>query len=330
MKKYRKFIFLLMLSAVFVICQTQAVLMADESALTTDSENNQNLDNITSFPEIISLKTENANAYQTADGQITYVIDANKINYKDKAENWQTVNDEIVVIESAIDGYRFQNASNDFITSFGINEDGMAISRIEKNGYSIEFGVQGNTLTTLNKENTLNVTDVDYLNQLNSQNNSIIFKDVFPNADLAYTVKGDALKEELVVYEKPGFSEITYSMKLKGLDFEKRPEEVVGYDEDSGEKSIQTIEIGVFFDPKTGEEIFRLADFSMLDADGKSSSAMKWDYTQTGDEYFLKLYLDTAFLNADSTVYPIIIDPTVQGSAVTYDTYASQLYPINN
>lgn len=330
MKKYLKYIILLMISFVFIVCQTQAVLMADKSVSTADVGNNQDLDTIIACSEIESLKTENANAYQTADGKITYVIDANKINYKDKAGNWQIVNDNIVYINNNNGGYTFQNASNDFICSFGINQDGVAISRIEKRGYSIEFGIQGNELTTLGNDNILVAKDADYLNQLNSQKNTIIYKDVFPNMDLAYTINGDTLKEDFIVYTNPNLSEITYSMKLRGLAFEKKIEESVGYNEDTGEETKQTIESGIFFDPETGEEIFSLADFSMIDSNGKSSAAMEWDYTQIGDEYVLRLYLDTAFMEADSTSYPVIIDPTIQGPAVTYDTYASQLYPDNN
>lgn len=132
------------------------------------------------------------------------------------------------------------------------------------------------------------------------------------------------------MYAKPDFTEIEYSMKLQGLLFKKTTVESVGYNEDTGEETKFQQEIGVFYDAKTGDEVFRLIDFSMLDSKEKPSNVLKWDYIQVGDEYVIRLYLDTSFLNDESTTYPVIVDPTVQGSSVTFDTFASQLYPSNN
>jgi hypothetical protein len=41
------------------------------------------------------------------------------------------------------------------------------------------------------------------LKQINDQNNSLIYKNVFPNADMAYSVDGEELKEDIILYSKP-------------------------------------------------------------------------------------------------------------------------------
>lgn len=170
----------------------------------------------------------------------------------------------------------------------------------------------------------------EYLKQINDQNNSLIYKNVFPNADMAYSVDGEELKEDIILYSKPSFTELVYTINVNNLGFRKETHEYAGYNEDTKEEKKYQKEVGVFYDLKTNDQIFKLDNFYMYDSNGKASYDLEWGYTEIDGEYILKIYIDEKFLNDPEIKYPVVIDPTVQGPSVTYDTYASRKYPDNN
>ena len=72
----------------------------------------------------------------------------------------------------------------------------------------------------------------------------------------------------------------------------------------------------------------------MEDANGKRSESVFYT-VQTGaqkGEYRITLTVDSDFLNATDTVFPVIVDPSVMvtGSSETFDTCVDQQYPTSN
>lgn len=100
-----------------------------------------------------------------------------------------------------------------------------------------------------------------------------------------------------------------------------------GYNEDTGEKNESFSEIGIFYDLKTEEEVFNLSNLYMIDANGRCSEPLDWQYIDSSEGYLLSVNLDDAFLIDPLTEYPVVVDPTIQGPSVTFDAFASSTHP---
>lgn len=325
MRRIKVFMMVLLISLILVSSSIPAL------ASDTTVKDTMNIDQIETYPEVPEKRTEYAKAYKTSEDTITYIVDSQKIHFKNEKGIWQDVNNDIIPYTGEIYDYGYVNKANDYIMMFGM-KDGKASSRISKDKYSVEFIMHSDESINLSKLNKLELlgTDNEYLNKINNQNNSIIYKNALDNSDLVYTVNGDRLKEDIVLYSKPNFSTISYSLKCTNLEFKKSTKEYIGYDEDTGAETKSIKEMGIFYDPETGDEIFLFQDLFMMDSANHYCGDLKWDYIKDGNEYFITLYLDKEFLDSNYVKYPVIIDPTVSGPSVTFDTYASKLNPSTN
>ncbi|MBN1892105.1 MAG: DNRLRE domain-containing protein [Clostridiales bacterium] len=287
------------------------------------------IDQIIRCPQIASLSTEYANAYQTSENIVTSVVDSQKINFKNEYSLWEEVNDSIVTSPNESDS-QFENRANDFKVYFALNSSEL-MTRISKQDHWVTFSLDVGDSANLSRNNGVKEYDDEYLKGLNSNMNSIICNNAFGSCDVAYTVSGDTLKEDIIFYSKPQFSELSYKfMTDENLGFRKDQIENTGFDEDSGIKNELMSEVGIYYDLNSKEEIFYLMNLYMIDANGRSSNALKWDYILSDDGYSLTVVLDLEFLSDPETEYPVVVDPIVQGPSVTYDTYASYANPNTN
>ena len=90
------------------------------------------LEEIKSCPEAEEYMTEYADAYITSDETITYVVDTEKIHYKDENGKWQDI-DNTIVADSEWD---YRNKANDLKMLFKSDDEGI-VSRLEKEGHSL-------------------------------------------------------------------------------------------------------------------------------------------------------------------------------------------------
>ncbi len=292
------------------------------------SSNSLSVDQIESCNRIDSLTSEYSNAYQVDESTISYIIESQKINFRSDNWAWEKVNDEIIKMDIIDSNYQFENKANDFKVSFGLDDEKI-LTKISKNKYSIEFSLPANNNTSLEISNSVEECKNDYLINLNRNLNTIIYKNIFENSDLAYTVSGDTLKEDIILYSRPSFNEITYNIQVNNLEFKKTTTVTDEKNNDTGEWS-STSGIGVFYDLTTFDEVFRITNIFIVDANGKYSSPLRWDYRNTEEGYSLNVLLDNEFLGDPLTKYPVVLDPTVQGASVTFDTYTSSLNQSTN
>ncbi len=326
-KRLLLFIFILFIT-LFSFTNTSAFSVADEPDHELAAET-LSVDQIISCPKVDDLSSEYENAYRTNENIVTYVVDLQKINYKDYDGSWKEVNNNIVSSFSE-SNFQFENQSNDFKAYFGLVNNTLN-SKVSKQNHWASFSLDVSQKATLSISNGVKEFGNDYLIGLNSKSNTIICNDIFDNCDLAYTVFGDTLKEDIILYSKPSFSELSYNVQMdKTMGFRKDKVENTGFNEDTGEKNKSSSEIGVFYDLENSEKIFQMINLYIIDANGCSSNLLKWDYSPSDEGIKLTVYLDLEFLNDPTTQYPVVIDPTVQGSSVTFDSYASRTYPNTN
>lgn len=129
------------------------------------------------------------------------------------------------------------------------------------------------------------------------------------------TVQTNVLKEDIVLKSASAPNMFTFDVNLQNLTLVETDGDIV-------------------FRNTKGDIIFQLAPMYMEDANGKRSESVFYT-VQTGaqkGEYRITLTVDSDFLNAADTVFPVIVDPSVMitGSSETFDTCVDQQYPTSN
>ena len=128
-----------------------------------------------------------------------------------------------------------------------------------------------------------------------NQSSAVTFDNVFPNTDLEYIVSSGSIKENIVVYESQ--SEYTYSFTM---DFEG----LVPITHTDG--SISLVEPGDY-----DNFVFWIEAPYMYDANNEESIDIEMSLEENGDEYLLTLVASAEWINNESRVFPVVIDPTI-------------------
>lgn len=150
--------------------------------------------------------------------------------------------------------------------------------------------------------------------------NILSYENVFDNNDIiTYTPVSTGVKEEIIIEEYNGNNIYEFTVELKDLE----PLYLSG-------DSIPLI------DKSTGEEVAAISQIDMRDSSQgiafNTSLFNKIELTKIdGDIYNLKIILDEEFLTNESTVYPVIVDPTLTFNAdPIYDAPVFSGYPSTN
>ena len=152
------------------------------------------------------------------------------------------------------------------------------------------------------------------------EENVLSYENVFDNNDIiTYTPVSTGVKEEIIIEEYNGNNIYEFTVELKDLE----PLYLSG-------DSIPLI------DKSTGEEVAAISQIDMRDSsEGEAFNTSLFNKIELtkidGDIYNLKIILDEEFLTNESTVYPVIVDPTLTFNAdPIYDAPVFSGYPTKN
>lgn len=152
----------------------------------------------------------------------------------------------------------------------------------------------------------INLKPADALENCEQQivNNELVYDNAFnDNTDICYSLENMGIKESIIVYEPTGCSCYDFVISADGLV----PETESG-------KSITLL------DESTGEPVFVIQPTFIIDSyngeyiDGEEHITYDNYYNieqQDDGTYLLHMNLDEDFLNAESTMYPCVIDPSI-------------------
>ena len=274
---------------------------------------------ITEKTEVLSKRSTYSKTYQLPNGTYLYAGYSEPIHYKDNTGAYIEINNEITsAVRQA--GYKFANTANAWQTHFSDKLNDNDAVMLTSGKYNIAFSFTGQAGTALAAEKTTVLSQSaakdtlsTYHQKLSQDNRAVIYRDVAENVDIAYTVKTEGLKEDIVLKTKGAPSVYKFRLTTNGLLLQETDGTV-----------------GLF--TPAGEDVFTFAPLYMEDANGKRSEQVMLTYTSVKNGYELTVSADPAFLNAADTAYPVVIDPSimVSGSSVTYDTCVDQQYPSSN
>ncbi|MCL2670675.1 MAG: DNRLRE domain-containing protein [Clostridiales bacterium] len=264
--------------------------------------------------EIPSLRTANSKTYRLSDGTYRYVAYAEDIHYRGTDGLLKDIDNSISAASKS--GYRYSNTANAWKSYFADTLSANRAVTLEKDGYLLHFSMpQAASKATVQKSDAMKASAQAYYKELRADNRSVIFEEVQPGVDVAYTVRTNSLKEDIILKSAAAPNTFQFDLCTEGKPLTA---------DDAGGT--------IAFRNSAGEAVFVLAPLYMEDANGKYSEAVSYTLKKSATSYQITLTADKDFLQAPDTQYPVVIDPSVMitGSDDTKDTYIDEQYPDSN
>lgn len=252
---------------------------------------------------LYSVTTNNIDGTQTVEIFQTPIkyVENNEIKFIDTTIKECSVLDKVTTD-------KYYECVNSSVKSYFPNKLSDGVS-IQKEGYSIKF--YPITDKTLDFENLFTKPTL-------SEDNILTYEDVFDDFnEVTYTPVSTGVKEEIILEEYTGKNVFEFTLEFENLE----PLYLKG-------DSIPLI------DKQTKEQIASISQIDIKDSAQKFNTSLyntiEMKKVDT-DIYILRLIIDENFLESDSTVYPVIIDPTITFNAdPIYDAPVFSGYPNTN
>lgn len=311
-KRFNSIIVIILICATFFLGPAQnAFALTEETqipaATQSETEEPERLN------EVIGLREKNSKTYLLTDGTYEYVGYAEDIHYEDADGNLVEI-DNAITDKPTKEGYTYSNTANSWHTYFANSLCEKNAVVLVKDKYTLTFCmVDAQTQSKVVQSSELNESDSVFDEILAADNRSIVYKDAVKNVDIAYTVKTNILKEDIILRAATAPNIFEFDVTAEGL-------------------TVLEKEGTISFVNSEGEDVFNLAPMYMEDANGKYSDKVEYAVEKNEGSYKITITVDKDFLNATDTQYPVIVDPSVMisGSSVTFDTCVDQQYPNSN
>ena len=137
---------------------------------------------------------------------------------------------------------------------------------------------------------------------------SLMYEDVFPGVDLMYTTYGYNIKEQIIVKEAQDSYRYDFLLELDGL--------TAILNEDGSASLLNT----------EGAEIYVIPVPFMMDGTGSVSYDVQYAITNTAQGTVLTVTADSAWINAEDRVFPVMIDPSFEVGTSPSDFYATYIH----
>ena len=288
---------------------TLSLLFAYSSQLPATTSADSSSDKI----EVQSLRTPNSKTYQHSDGSFECVAFAEDIHYYDTSGNLVDI-DCSIIDDSASLQYKYKNAANSWSVRFSNYLSNKDAVLIQKDEFSLSYELldssnQNEVQRTLLIPNEYS----DYYDEISQDNRAVIYQDVISNIDIVYSVRNGEIKEDIILKEHCDQNEFDFITNATGVSPSQEGKDII-------------------FRDSSGNEVFRIGKLYMIDANGKYSEDLNTELIEYDNSTVIRLIVSDEFLNADDTVYPVVIDPstTITGAASTYDTCVDEQYPSSN
>ena len=262
--------------------------------------------------EVQDLRTPNSKTYQHSDGSFECVVFAEDIHYTDSSGKLVDIDSSIV--DDAISKYKYKNAANSWNVRFSdyLSEDDAVL--IQRDAFSLSFKLSGGSKQN-EVQKTLDISskDSDYYGEIGQDDRAVIYQDVITNTDIVYSVRTGEIKEDIILKDRCVQNEFEFVVNAVGVSPFQEEKDIV-------------------FRDSSGTEVFRIGKLYMIDANGKYSEDLTTELIEYDNSIVIKIVVSKGFLNADDTVYPVVIDPstTITGTSNTFDTCVDEQYPSSN
>lgn len=175
------------------------------------------------------------------------------------------------------------------------------------NSYNANFPVNISDGVSFSEADfSINMKPADTLENCEPQivNNELIYDDSFnDNTDIRYSLENSGIKESIVVYEPTGCSYYDFVISADGLVPDTESGKAITLLNETNGEPVFVIQPIYIIDSYSGEYI---EGEEHITYDNYYDIELQEDGT-----YLLRMNLDEEFLNAESTIYPCVIDPSI-------------------
>lgn len=262
--------------------------------------------------EVQDLRTTNSKTYQLCDGSFECVVYSEDIHYID--ENGQLADIDCSIVEDKENAeYTYTNSANSWNVWFADHLTSDNAILINKSDYSLSYHfLEGNSMASVQRSQILSDEKSEYYTEISKDDRAVVYQDILDSVDIVYSVRTNSIKEDIILKERIDQNSFCFALDMKNVFVFQEGNEIV-------------------FRESSGNEIFRMAKLYMIDANGKYSEAVNYELSFENETAVVKIVASEEFLQAEDTVYPVVIDPstTVTGSQ-TKDTCVDEQYPTSN
>ena len=262
---------------------------------------------------------ERRNAYtkhfKLEDGTFTAVQYDVPIHYQDIAGDWQDIDNHL---KASGNEYVTSNARVKFSKKVTGNE---VLFTLHDGNRKITISMDGaikktsGVVTNTNTEFDQNVTQLQKLTTLDHLSSRILYADILDGVDLEYVIESLNIKENIIVKEKRAQYSFSFTISLNNLDAKLNTDGSVD-----------------IFDAGTEQSVYQIPAPIVYDANNQyaAEDTASFELEKTGEHtYRLRVAVDPTWMNADSRVFPVVIDPAIYTStgAPVDDTYINSASP---
>lgn len=247
------------------------------------------------------LENDIQDAVQIDEKTVSDLFSVGFVN-SDGTKSLMTFNDPVKYLDDETGSIYF--IDNAFISTD--DDNGVAYAN-HGNSYSANFPVNISDGVSFSEADfSINMKPADALENCEPQivNNELVYDNAFnDNTNICYSLENSGIKESIIVYEPTGCSCYDFIISADGLVPETESGKSITLLDESNGEPVFVIQPTFIMDSYNGEYI---------DGEEHTTYDNYYDIEQQDDgTYLLHMNLDEEFLNAESTVYPCVIDPSI-------------------
>ncbi|HEU4347706.1 MAG TPA: DNRLRE domain-containing protein, partial [Actinoplanes sp.] len=234
--------------------------------------------------ELTDRRTANGKVFELSDGRVQAEVSTEPVHYRDGQGRWQEVDTRVAGSDRP--GFGKGAVRNGFGALFGDRSDRLV--RVEAGGRHVELGLPGAPRAVVPTVGGSTVT----------------YPGAAGGADVQYVVTAGAVKERIVLRERPaGPVSYEFTLRTGGVEAVQRPDGSVVFVRRGGGAPVFTIPRPVMFDGRddAGSPLGRA-----------SSEQVTQRVVQRGAQTTITVTPDAAWLQAAERHYPVVVDPTIK------------------
>ncbi len=302
---------------IFLIFPFSAFAVDEEDFLETIEKQEDSFETIT---EIEERREANVKHFLLPDGSYEAVVYGENVHVKDSNGKWQDIDNRLYDYKS----HTYLSEDGRIAFNKKLNKNNQSIFSISDNGYKVSFSINDATIKNVNAKlsnhaqkyipNENDSIDIQY-NKVKSIDNetTICYKNIKSNTSFEYDIQSTNVKERIVLTGPCAEYVYRFTIEVDGLSATLNENNVV-----------------VLIDSESKEIVYTIPAPYMYDSTGAISYDINYTLHQTSDKtYDFCIVANDEWINSESRVFPVTIDPTlVQYAAI--DTYIYSTKPASN
>ena len=283
---------------------------AEENGSSSDGSSGSQAAKIPVF-EVEELREESVKHFRLSDGSYVAAQYPSAVHRLDPDGKWQDIDNTLKASGSE---FATSDARVKFAKKITGNE---LLFTLHENNTKISFSLDGAKKKTvgavkeISSESTSDETELGKLMNLKSLSSCIIYEDILDGVDIEYILSSNDIKENIIVKTKKDSYVYTFTLKLNNLSAELSDEGCILILNSSAETAY-TIPAPVIYDANGNYADSGVGEYSLSD-NGNGS-------------YTLTVTADPEWMNAETTAFPVTVDPPIYSSASNVTDVSISMY----